>query len=91
MSTTPPAPTAFLKSASEQKIRLTTWLWPGRIPSAKLTLLAGAPGCGKSALAINIIAAVTTGGAYPCREGNAPKGSVILVSPTATPMCWCRG
>lgn len=85
MSTPQPAPTAFLKPASELKIRPTTWLWPGRIPSAKLTLLAGAPGSGKSALAVNIVAAVTTGGAYPCREGNAPKGSAILVSPNGDP------
>jgi putative DNA primase/helicase len=85
MSTPQPAPTVLLKTASDLKIRPTTWLWPGRIPSAKLTLLAGAPGSGKSALAISIIAAVTTGGAYPCREGSAPKGSVILVSPNGDP------
>jgi hypothetical protein len=85
MSTPQPTPTTFLKPASELKVRLTTWLWPGRIPNAKLTLLAGAPGSGKSSLATNIIAAVTAGGAYPCREGNAPKGSVILVSPNGDP------
>jgi hypothetical protein len=28
---------------------------------------------------------VTTGGAYPCREGSAPKGSAILVSPHGDP------
>ncbi|MBV9236254.1 MAG: AAA family ATPase [Xanthobacteraceae bacterium] len=85
MSTPQPAPTSFLKPASDLKVRPTTWLWPARIPNAKLTLLAGAPGSGKSALAINIIAAVTTGGTYPCREGSAPKGSVILVSPHGDP------
>jgi len=85
MSTSQPAPMSFLKPASDLKIRPTTWLWPGRIPSAKLTLLAGAPGSGKSALAINVIAAVTTGGTYPCREGSAPKGSVVLVSPHGDP------
>ncbi len=84
MSTPQPAPTAFLRPASDLKVRPTTCL-PGRIPNAKLTLLAGAPASGKSALAINIIAAVTTGGAYPCREGSAPKGSVILVSPNGDP------
>ena len=85
MSTPQPAPTALLRPATDLKVRPTTWLWPGRIPHAKLTLLAGAAGSGKSALAINIIAAVTTGGAYPCREGSAPKGSVILVSPYGDP------
>ena len=85
MSTPQPAPTSVLKPASDLKVRPITWLWPGRIPAAKLTLLAGAAGSGKSALAINIIAAVTTGGTYPCREGSAPKGSVILVSPHCDP------
>jgi putative DNA primase/helicase len=85
MSTPQPAPTVLLKPASDIKVRPTTWLWPGHIPNAKLTLLTGAPGSGKSALAINIIAAVTTGGTYPCREGSAPKGSVILVSPNGDP------
>jgi putative DNA primase/helicase len=85
MSTPQSAPTSVLKPASDLKVRPITWLWPGRIPAAKLTLLAGAAGSGKSALAINIIAAVTTGGTYPCREGSAPKGSVILVSPHCDP------
>jgi putative DNA primase/helicase len=68
MSTPQSAPTSVLKPASDLKVRPITWLWPGRIPAAKLTLLAGAAGGGKSALAINIIAAVTTGGTYPCTE-----------------------
>jgi putative DNA primase/helicase len=85
MSTPQPATTVLVRPASDLKVRLTTWLWPGRIPNAKLTLLTGAPGSGKSALAIGIIAAVTTGGAYPCREGSAPKGSVIQVSPNGDP------
>jgi putative DNA primase/helicase len=71
--------------ASELKYRPIKWLWPGRIAHAKLTLLTGAPGSGKSALVASIIAAVTTGGAYPCGEGKAPHGSVILVSPEGDP------
>jgi hypothetical protein len=50
MSTPQPAPTALLVPASNLKYRPTTWLWPGRIPSAKLTVLVGAPGSGKTAL-----------------------------------------
>jgi putative DNA primase/helicase len=85
MSTPQSAPIALLVPASNLKCRPTTWLWPGRIPGAKLTLLAGAPGSGKTALALSIIAAVTTGGGYPCHEGSAPKGSGILVSPHGDP------
>jgi putative DNA primase/helicase len=71
--------------ASELKYWAIDWLWPGRIARAKLTLLAGAPGSGKSTLAMRIIAAVTTGEDYPCQEGSAPKGSVILVAPGGDP------
>ena len=39
----------------------------------------------KSALAASITATVTTGGAYPCREGRAPQGSVLLVCPDGDP------
>ncbi len=84
-SNPPPAPTALTTPASNLKYRPTSWLWPGRIARAKLTLLAGAPGSGKSALATSIIAAVTTGGPYPCREGSAPKGAAILISPGGDP------
>ena len=76
---------AIMTRASELKYRPIKWLWPSRIARAKLTLLTGAPGSGKSALVASIIAAVTTGGAYPCGEGKAPHGSVILVSPEGDP------
>ena len=80
------APAALMMTrASEVKYWPINWLWPGRIARAKLTLLTGAPGSGKSALAASIIAAVTTGGAYPCGEGRAPQGTVIFVSPEGDP------
>ncbi|MBV9237280.1 MAG: AAA family ATPase [Xanthobacteraceae bacterium] len=75
------APAALMIRASELNSLPINWVWPGRIARAKLTLLAGAPGSGKSAFAMSVIAAVTTGGSYPCDEGRAPKGSVILVAP----------
>ncbi len=34
---------------------------------------------------MHIIAAVTSGGAYPCHEGSAPKGSAILIAPDGDP------
>jgi putative DNA primase/helicase len=79
------APAALMIRASELKSWPINWLWPGRVARAKLTLLAGAPGSGKSAFAMSIIAAVTTGGSYPCDEGSAPQGSVILVAPGGDP------
>lgn len=57
------------------------WLWPGRLARGKHTCLAGEQGCGKSQLSIAIIAAVTTGGLWPCREGRSPiAGNVIILS-----------
>lgn len=41
------------------------WLWYPLIPYGKLTLLQGDPGCGKSTLMMNLIAAVSSGGYMP--------------------------
>jgi hypothetical protein len=61
------------------------WLWPHRCARGKLTLIGGAPGTGKSTLMMRMAAAVTTGGAWPCGEGTAPQGAVILISPDGDP------
>jgi hypothetical protein len=41
------------------------WLWAGRIPLGKLTILEGDPGTGKSTLTIDLIARLTRGEAPP--------------------------
>ena len=56
------------------------WLWPGRIPLGKLTLIAGDPGLGKSMATIDLAARVSAGAAWPDRSGDAPVGGVLLVS-----------
>jgi AAA domain len=56
------------------------WLWPGRLARGKHTCIAGEPGTGKSQLSIAIVAAITTGAEWPCNEGRAPLGSVIILS-----------
>jgi hypothetical protein len=55
------------------------WLWPGRIPAGRITMIVGRPGEGKSFLATDLAARVTTGTPWP---DGAPcsGGSVILVS-----------
>lgn len=78
-------PRALATRVSELKTWPIDWLWPGRIARAKLTLIGGPAGSGKSALAMQLVAAVTTGGNWPCREGNAPQGSVVLVCPHGDP------
>lgn len=56
------------------------WLWPGRLARGKHTCIAGEPGTGKSQLTIGIAAAITTGGEWPCGEGTAQRGNVIVLS-----------
>lgn len=41
------------------------WLWYPFIPYGKLTLLQGDPGCGKSTLMMNLIAAASSGNCSP--------------------------
>ena len=55
------------------------WLWPGRIPRGKVTVLDGDPGVGKSTLTLTIAAKVSTGSPFP--DGACPElGAVILLS-----------
>ena len=41
------------------------WLWHPYIAIGKITLLQGDPGDGKSTMMMNLIAEITTGGAFP--------------------------
>jgi len=56
------------------------WLWPGRIPrSGALTLFDGPPDVGKSTLAADIAARISTGSPWP--DGSrCPIGDVVLVT-----------
>ncbi len=67
----------FLSQVETQEVH---WLWEKRIPLGKITILDGDPGMGKSLLAINVAACVSTG--YPMPDGTPGKqGGVILVAP----------
>ncbi len=64
-------------SAETVAIEATDWLWPNVIACGDLTLLGGAPGMGKSQVAIHAAATVSRGGTWP--DGSAARrGSVIL-------------
>jgi putative DNA primase/helicase len=56
-----------------------TWMWPGRLARGHVTLMAGAPGDGKSQISCDITSRVTTGDVWP-DGGRAPFGSVIMLS-----------
>jgi putative DNA primase/helicase len=59
------------------------WLWPGRIPAGAVSLLVGDPGRGKSLIALDMAARVTTGRPWPGDYPGAPPrdpGDVLLLS-----------
>lgn len=59
------------------------WLWPGRIPLGKLTLLDGDPGLGKSTLLLDLAARVSRGALMPDEvrsELEGPAGTVLLTA-----------
>ena len=74
-----PAPTVVLTRASDITPENIEWLWPGRIALGKLSIIAGNPGLGKSQLAAFLAATVSTGREWPCHEGRAPLGTVIML------------
>jgi hypothetical protein len=56
-----------------------SWLWKGRIALGRITLLVGAPGCGKSYLTCYMAARVSTGSPWP--DGTPCEGGgVILIT-----------
>jgi len=59
--------------------REVSWLWPGRIPLGRITLLVGRPGEGKSYLTAYMAARVSRGRCWP--DGSACDcGSVLLMT-----------
>lgn len=75
------APRALLHCMSDIQPTKLEWLWPGRIPLGKLTLLAGDPGLGKSFVTMDMAARVSRGEAWPdAPEVKQPAGSAIIFS-----------
>jgi putative DNA primase/helicase len=66
--------------ATQVKMKSVEWLWPDRFAVGKLGILAGMPDEGKGQIFAFIIAMITTGGAWPCHEGVAPRGNVVLLT-----------
>ena len=68
------------RCASEIAMEPVQWIWPGQVALGKHTCIAGEPGTGKSQLTIDLAARVSMGAPFPCGEGVAPRGSVIILS-----------
>jgi putative DNA primase/helicase len=67
--------------ASTYKMEAIEWLWPNRFARGKVGLLVGLPEEGKGQILCYIAAQVTSPvGRWPCDEGAAPHGNVILLT-----------
>jgi AAA domain/Bifunctional DNA primase/polymerase, N-terminal len=53
------------------------WLWPNRIALGKLSLIVGQPGFGKTFLAVDMAARVSTGSAFP--DGSMPASGEAAI------------
>ena len=66
-----------LEQASSLKIVPIRWLWPGWLARGKLQILAGAPGTGKTTIAMALAATVSSAGRFPCGTP-ANRGNVLI-------------
>ncbi|HXZ04620.1 MAG TPA: AAA family ATPase, partial [Ktedonobacteraceae bacterium] len=76
----PQSTTTFSTPLSEIEAKDINWLWTNRIPQGKITLLEGDPGMGKSLLAVEIAAHISTGQPMP-GDSAGKTGDVILIAP----------
>jgi hypothetical protein len=68
-------------SFAEGEPKIVDWLWSGRIPKNKLTLIVGDPGVGKSWFTLWLAAQVTQGKLLPgTPAGTAERGKIIHLS-----------
>ena len=74
-----PVPEVILERAADLRPEPIQWLWPGWLAAGKMNILGGAPGTGKTTLALAMAATVTTGGRWP--DGSrSPVGNVVIWS-----------
>jgi hypothetical protein len=78
-STTPPDPVGVL--VADVPPEAVRWLWYGRLPLGKLVILEGRPDEGKTTLALDLAARVSTGAPMPCETTErVPRGVVVLTA-----------
>lgn len=70
----------IIHRVADVKAQPVHWLWYPRIALGKVTLISGDPGLGKSQLTAFLAAKVSTGGMWPNNDGQAPIGSVLMLS-----------
>jgi hypothetical protein len=81
----PQRPTLESARASTFEMSAIQWLWPNRFALGKLAILAGLPDEGKGQILCDMAARVTKSDEWPCGEGRAPLGNVILLTAEDAP------
>ncbi len=71
---------AEFKSLAEIPPEPVEWLWEGRIPRGKLTLLEGEPGVGKSSLTLELAARISRGSPMPLVKAHSGPANVVIFS-----------
>ena len=74
------APAVRLIRGDAVELEPVRWLWPGFLPAGMLTILGGAPGCGKTTIALSLAAVVTRGTAWPDGSRCTEAGDVLIWS-----------
>lgn len=64
---------------SEVQSKPVQWLWEGRVPFGKMTLLDGEPGSGKSLLALELAARVSRGAAMPLSRARSQGPANVVI------------
>ena len=73
-------PSVVIVPASEIEPQPVQWIWSGVLASARVTGLVGHPGLGKSLVAMDIAASISTGRNWPGGAANAGAYDVIILS-----------
>jgi putative DNA primase/helicase len=74
-----PKQSVNLVNGRDIKIEPITWLWPGWLAAGKIHILGGAPGAGKTTIAMAFAATISRGQTWP-DESKAKIGNVVIWS-----------
>jgi len=69
-----------VRCATDIEAESVSWLWPGRLPVGKLTILLGNPGQGKSLATLAVAAAVTRGAGWPDAPDLRTSPATVLLA-----------
>lgn len=73
-------PPMHIRSLSELTPRPLAWFWPGRLALGKLAILDGDPGLGKSLVALDLCARLSTGSPFPDGRPSPGSGNALVLN-----------